>query len=139
LAIEVAEGIEKVMRRIHIAWMKRPALALMLLLTPAFAEEPAPLPPASEGWSLMERGAKMLLDGLMSEMAPALDKMGRALSEIEPALREMQPALRDLIMELGDIRYYHAPEKLPNGDIIIRRKTETELRLDGLTGPEFEL
>ena len=87
----------------------------------------------------MERGAKMLLDGLMSEMAPALDKMGRALSEIEPALREMQPALRDLIMELGDIRYYHAPEKLPNGDIIIRRKTETELRLDGLTGPEFEL
>lgn len=95
--------------------------------------------PESDGWSLMERGARMLFEGLMTEMDPALDEMGRALSEIEPALRELQPALRDLVTLLGDIRHYHAPEKLPNGDIILRRKTEPELRLEGLTGPETEL
>lgn len=113
------------------------ALALAILSAPVQAETPAP--PVEEGWSLMERGARMLLDGLVTEMEPALDEMGRALSEIEPALRDIQPALRDLITLLGDIRYYHAPEKQPNGDIILRRKTETELRLEGLTGPEVEL
>ncbi len=118
--------------------MKRITFALFLMLTPAFAEDPAPAPP-SEGWTLMERGAKLLLEGLMSEMEPALDGMGQALADIEPALREMQPALLDLIGLLGDLRYYHAPEKLPNGDIILRRKTEQELRLDGLSGPEIEL
>ena len=117
--------------------MRRFVLALLILSAPVQAETPAP--PADEGWSLMERGARMLLDGLATEMGPALDEMGRALSEIEPALRDMQPALRDLITLLGDIRYYHAPEKLPNGDIIIRRKTPTELQLEGLTGPEIEL
>ena len=119
--------------------MRALALALLIAATPACAKEPAPSPPAEEGWSLMERGARMLLDGLMSEMEPALDEMGRALSEIEPALREMEPALRELIILLGDMRYYHAPEKLPNGDIIIRRKTGPELRPEGPDGPEVEL
>ena len=119
--------------------MRHAAFALMLGLTPVYAEEPAPVPPTDEGWSLMERGARLLMQGLMTEMQPALDEMGKALSGIEPALREMQPALRDLISLLGDIRYYHAPEKLPNGDIIIRRKTGPELQLEGLTGPEIDL
>ena len=118
--------------------MRRIVLVLVIAAAPAYAEDPSPTPP-TEGWSLMERGAKMLLDGLMTEVEPALDEMGRALSGIEPALREMQPAVRDLITMLGDIRYYKAPEKLPNGDIIIRRKTESELLLEGLTGPETEL
>jgi len=118
--------------------MRMTALALMMMLaTPVLAEDPAPS--GEQGWSLMERGAKMLLDGLMTEIEPALDEMGRALTEIEPALRELQPALRDLITLLGDIRYYHPPVKLPNGDIIIRRKSEPELQLEGLTGPEIEL
>ncbi len=120
--------------------MRRLALALLIAAAPVQAQDtPAPPPSSDDGWSLMEDGAKLLLDGLMTEMAPALDEMGRALSEIEPALREMQPALRDLIAMLGDIRYYKAPEKLPNGDIIIRRKSEAELRMEGLDGPEIEL
>ena len=119
--------------------MRVMALALLILATPVQAEDPVPAPPVEEGWSLMERGAKLLLEGLMTEMEPALDEMGRALSEIEPTLREMQPRLRELITMLGDLRYYHAPEKLPNGDIILRRKTEPELRMEGLTAPEIEL
>lgn len=120
--------------------MRQYILALLILATPVHAEvPPAPVPPTDEGWSLMERGAMMLLEGLMAEVEPTLDEIGRALSEIEPALREMQPVLLDLMRMLGDIRYYHAPERLPNGDIIIRRKTEPELQLEGLTGPEIEL
>ena len=120
--------------------MRNFVLSLLILTSPVHSEvPPAPVPPTDDGWSLLERGAQMLLDGLMAEVDPALDEMGRALSELEPALREMQPVLLDLIQMLGDIRYYHAPEKLPNGDIIIRRKTEPELRMDGLTGPEIEL
>ena len=111
--------------------MRKTALALMMFATPVYAQQ-SPAPPAEEGWSLMERGAKLLFDGLMSEMEPALDDMGRALAQ-------MEPALRDLVTMLGDIRFYHAPEKQPNGDILIRRKTEAEQRLEGLTGPEIEL
>lgn len=117
--------------------MRQIALALLILSGPVQAEPPAP--PAEEGWSLMERGARMLFDGLITKLEPTLDEMGRALSNIEPALRDMQPALRDLITLLGDIRYYHRPEKLPNGDILIRRKTAAELKLEGLEGPEIEL
>lgn len=119
--------------------MRAIVLALVILASPVQAQElPAPAP-AEEGWSLMERGARKLLEGLVQEMEPALDEMGRALSDLEPRLREMEPALRELMTLLGDLKYYKSPEKLPNGDIIIRRKTESELRLEGLTGPEIEL
>ena len=113
------------------------ALALLIVASPVQAQDPPP--PAEGGWSLMERGARMLLEGLAEEMEPAIEEMGRALSGIEPALREMEPALRELMVLLGDLKYYKAPEKLPNGDIIIRRKSEAELRMEGLTGPEIEL
>ena len=56
-----------------------------------------------EGFSLLEEGAKII----MREM-----------------LDEMEPALRDLATRVGDLSRYHAPEMLPNGDIIIRRKRE---------------
>jgi hypothetical protein len=40
----------------------------------------------------------------------------------------MGPALRDLMDQVGDLSAYHAPEVLPNGDIIIRRKTPQEMQ-----------
>ncbi len=61
-------------------------------------------PPESElgeGLSLIDQGARMLLRGLMAEI---------------------EPALRDLGGAINDLSAYHAPEVLPNGDIIIRRK-----------------
>lgn len=38
-------------------------------------------------------------------------------------LEEMEPAINDLSALLDSLDAYHAPEVLPNGDIIIRRKT----------------
>lgn len=87
--------------------------------------EPAPMPGeeppggVQEGFSLLEEGTKLILRGLMNEMEPALRDMGE---DLESALTEMQPAMRELARLIGDIRNYHPPEMLPNGDIILRRK-----------------
>ena len=75
---------------------------------------------------LMEEGAKLLLRGLLSEVEPAMRDM-------EKAITEMEPALRQLMEMVGDIRNYHPPEMLPNGDIIIRRKTPLEAAPQGET------
>lgn len=117
-----------------------PALSLCLALTPLWAQESAPeAAPAQpvpetqpetapedmgDGIDLIEEGAKLLLRGLMSEVEPALKDM-------EQALTEMEPALQDLMRMIGDIRNYHPPEMLPNGDIIIRRKTPLEAEPEG--------
>lgn len=102
----------------------RLALPVALLLAlPAAAQTPAP-PPEDDGFSLMEEGAKLLFRGLMTEMEPAMDEMGRALRELEPSLREMGPALERLVELMGDVRHYEVPERLPNGDILIRRKPD---------------
>ena len=96
------------------------------LATPAFAEETE-----DDGPSLMEQGARMFLEGLLSEMEPTFDELQGMADEIEPALRnfvqEMGPAFADLLGKIDDISNYHAPEILPNGDIIIRRKSPLEL------------
>ena len=83
-----------------------------------------------DGPSLMEQGAQMFMDGLMEEMAPAMEGMSDLGEKIGPALRsfteEMGPAFADLLDQVEDWSVYEAPEKLPNGDIIIRRKPDTE-------------
>lgn len=94
------------------------ALALTLTLVPATAQE------TEEGPSLMERGAEMFLRGLMEEAQPALTEMERAFREIEPSLRAMGPALQELVGMIEDIGNYEAPERMPNGDILIRRKSD---------------
>lgn len=68
-----------------------------------------------EGLSLMEEGAKLLLRGLMDEMEPALE-------DLQGLADEMVPAFAELMGMIGDFTNYHAPEVLPNGDVIIRRK-----------------
>ncbi|MDZ7909694.1 MAG: AAA+ family ATPase [Gemmobacter sp.] len=93
--------------------------ALCLAAAPLAAQEAAPADPApeDEGLSLMQRGAELLLRGLMDEVEPGLRDM-------EQALRLMEPELRALVDMVGDLRNYEAPEKLPNGDILIRRKPD---------------
>lgn len=78
--------------------------------TPVPAQEEPPL-------SLMERGAQQFLEGLLQEMEPALEGM---MSFLE----QMGPAMRDIMDEVKDWSVYEAPELLPNGDIIIRRKPD---------------
>ncbi|MEM7752887.1 MAG: hypothetical protein AAF230_05690 [Pseudomonadota bacterium] len=42
-------------------------------------------------------------------------------------MQEMEPALEDFQGFVEDLNAYHPPEVLPNGDILIRRKTPEEL------------
>lgn len=119
----------------------RLVLALCLAAAPALAQEAQPAPQDGErGFSLMEEGAKLVLRGLMAEMAPALDEMEKALTEIGPTLEgfgeEVGPKLRQLIAMIDDFKNYDAPMMLPNGDILIRRKLPV---LPGQPGPNGEI
>ncbi|WP_293452155.1 hypothetical protein [Planktotalea sp.] len=108
-------------------------LALALAL-PAQADEKN----TDEGFNLMERGARLLFEGLVQDMEPALREMDGLMDQLEPALRgfveNMGPALGDFLGQFDDFSKYHAPEILPNGDIILRRKSPEEM-----TPPEGEV
>ncbi len=80
-------------------------------------------PPVDQGMGLIERGAKMLMQSLLDDMQPKMQELGKGLEE---AMANMGPALKDLLGRIDDFRNYHPPEMLPNGDIIIRRKTPAE-------------
>jgi hypothetical protein len=86
-----------------------------------------------EGLNLLERGMRQLFDGLIQEMEPALGEMADAMKELEPMAKQ----LADLI---GDVRNYEQPERLENGDIIIRRKADAPPppKLPELSEPPLE-
>ena len=94
-----------------------------------------------EGLSLMEEGAKLFLKGILQEMEPALDGLQGLTGEMGPALKqfvdEMGPGFVELLGKIDDFSAYHPPEILPNGDIIIRRKTPLEAEPED--GEEIEI
>lgn len=94
-----------------------------IVATPTIAED------SDSGSSLMERGAELFWEGLRKEMAPSLEELEGLMATIGPAMQnfltEMGPALADIAEQVEDWSRYEAPEILPNGDIIIRRKPET--------------
>lgn len=79
-------------------------LVLIALTLPAFAQDEEP------GRDLMAEALRLFMKGLMAEMEPALDELGDLLDNLDA---------------------YHPPEVLPNGDIIIRRKTPDEVEEEG--------
>ncbi|MEM7719894.1 MAG: hypothetical protein AAF222_11890 [Pseudomonadota bacterium] len=65
---------------------------------------------------------------VLAEEDRGRDLMGEALRLfMQGFLEEMEPALEDLQGFVDNLNAYHPPEVLPNGDIIIRRKTDEEL------------
>ncbi|NOD34665.1 MULTISPECIES: hypothetical protein [unclassified Ruegeria] len=107
--------------------MKRIVLISIVLASfamPASAQE-------DTGKSLMEQGAELFFEGLRKEMEPALDDLLGLADEFGPAmqsfLQEMGPALAELAAQVKDWSAYEAPEILPNGDIIIRKKPVEDL------------
>ncbi|GFE48449.1 hypothetical protein So717_02020 [Roseobacter cerasinus] len=92
---------------------------------PLSAEEDAPPSP-------MERGMQQFLEGLLQDMEPAFDSM-------RGFMQQMGPALMDLMDQVEDWSAYEAPEILPNGDIIIRRKPEQETPPDEDMPPQIDL
>lgn len=91
------------------------ALALVLAATPVVSQDsdtqPAN-PDLSEGAEMLSEGFKKLFRGLMGELEPAGDAA--------------EQGWNDLVDWLDDLSAYQAPEQLPNGDILIRRKDPLE-------------
>lgn len=112
------------MTRVHPDPMKMasyiPAVGLAALLALA------PLPVAAQdqpedGPSLIERGLMMLMDNVFSAIGPELDQVGEGMSGI---VSRLGPALQDLAVLVDDIANYQTPERLENGDILIRRSPD---------------
>jgi hypothetical protein len=97
--------------------MRRALLVLTLTALPAFGQETPPSGSGGvdEGVDLLQRGMQSILEGLFTEMQPAIQDMGRALNE-------MRPMAEQLLKLVDDIGNYEAPVVLENGDILIRRK-----------------
>ncbi len=104
-------------------------IALSPLALPA-QDLPAPVsPPAGEmdqGMSLLEEGAKLFLRGLMTEVEPRMQEMQKGLDDLGTkmgsALDQAQPWITALSSMVDDFGNYDPPERLPNGDILMRRK-----------------
>lgn len=99
-----------------------PLLVVAMLTTPAVAqetEEGADTGDLDQGFSLLEEGAKLIFRGIMEEVGPSLDEMQQGFDE---ASKKLGPALSQLMALVDDVKNYEAPERLPNGDVIIRRK-----------------
>jgi len=133
-------SLKSVTLRAYVGGMRRSILILPLvaaLSMPGFAQE------ADEGPSLMEEGARMFLEGILREMEPSLRDLEGMAEDIEPALRDfalqMGPAFADLLGKIDDLSNYHAPEILPNGDIIIRRKVPLVPEDEVEPGEEVEI
>lgn len=117
------------------------ALTLAALLALPLAGQPAAaFSETEEGLGLVERGLGMIFRNLMREAAPQLDLLGRDLSG---ALEHLAPALKDMAAMVDDIGNYHPPERLENGDIVIRRRADAPPPpaigegLRGLIAPEL--
>ncbi len=93
------------------------AVILGLSLTsPALAEEEGGS--LREGLNLFSEGSRMILEGLLDDMRPMLEEARPFFEE------EMLPFLQSLGDLIDDITVYEMPERLPNGDILIRRSPD---------------
>lgn len=108
--------------------------AAALFFTPAVAEDNPDAPDAemSEGLDLMEEGARMLMRGLIVELEPTLDAL-------RDSFQDMGPAFGTFLEQVDDLRNYQAPELLPNGDILMRRRPDAPIWEPEPDGAEIEL
>lgn len=97
--------------------MKHAAVAFALLAaTPATAQEENDT--LRDGLDLFSEGSRLILEGLLDEMRPMLE-------EAQPFFEdEVLPFLQSLGAVVDDLTHYEMPERLPNGDIIIRRRPD---------------
>ncbi len=123
--------------------MKRFALIAATAAALAFPLSAEEGQDTGDGLSLMERGAQMFMEGIMREMEPAMRDLRDLAEDMGPDLRrfveEMGPAFGELMGKIDDLNAYHPPEMLPNGDIILRRKTPEDLKDDPLDEGEVEI
>ncbi|PWK60955.1 hypothetical protein [Roseicyclus mahoneyensis] len=90
--------------------------AALSLSTPAVAQDDSG--GLRDGLGLLGEGSRMILEGLLNEMRPMLE-------EVQPFLEEeVVPMLERMGEIVDDLSHYELPERLPNGDILIRRSPE---------------
>jgi hypothetical protein len=87
----------------------------LAIAAPAAAQDEDDL---SEGLGLLGEGAQLILDGLMEEMRPILEEARPYFED------EVLPFLDRMGELMDDLSSYDLPERLPNGDIIIRRSPD---------------
>lgn len=93
-----------------------PALVLMLSATPGVAQDGDN--DIRDGLDMFSEGARTLMEGLLDEMRPMLE-------EAQPFFEdEVAPFFANLWTLIDDVTAYELPERLPNGDIIIRRSPD---------------
>ncbi len=111
----------------------------MCLAAPLAAQEEG----EDNGLTLMERGAQMFFEGIMREMEPAMKDLEGLAERMGPEVKrfvdEMGPAFADLMEKIDDFSAYHPPELLPNGDIILRKKSPDEMQEEPLEHGEIEI
>lgn len=66
-------------------------------------------------------GLENFMQNMLNEAAPHLDRLGRDLGDTVNSLR---PVLGDIGKLMDDVKNYQAPERLENGDILIRRRAD---------------
>lgn len=105
-------------RCLILMWLALPASALAQ--TDPILPDPTP-PDAGEGLGLIERGLGIIAENLRNDFGPELDRLAQ---DMGIALSDMAPMLRDLSALVDDLAHYEMPERLENGDVLIRRKAD---------------
>ncbi len=92
----------------------------LAIAAPAVAQDTADETPGdvSEGLSLLGAGTRLIFEGLMEEMRPMLEEARPYFED------EVLPFLNRMGELMDDVTSYELPERLPNGDIIIRRSPD---------------
>ena len=93
-----------------------PFALCLALAAPAAAQD---ADGTSEGFDLLREGSRLILEGLLDELQPMIDEAQPFFEE------EMLPFLERLGVLIDDLSAYEMPERLPNGDIIIRRSPDS--------------
>ncbi|SNR26828.1 AAA+ family ATPase [Paracoccus sediminis] len=93
-------------------------LILTLLATPLPA---AAQNDTQDGLGLVERGLGIIAQNLWSELGPDLERLGQ---DMGVTLTELAPMLKDLAVLVDDLGNYQTPERLANGDVLIRRRPD---------------
>ncbi|WP_295530443.1 AAA+ family ATPase [uncultured Thioclava sp.] len=96
-----------------------PILMACLAACPAQAQTPES--DADRGFSLLEQGAQLLFRGIIDQMRPELEDMQKGLGD---AAEKFGPKLRQFMALIDDVKNYEAPERLDNGDILLRRRAD---------------
>ena len=88
---------------------------MLAIAAPAAAQDNSEL---GEGLGLLGEGMGLILEGIMEEMRPAIEQARPYFED------EVLPFLDRMGELMDDLTAYELPERLPNGDIIIRRSPD---------------